>query len=318
MANKKLLMLAYYYPPYANVSSMRASKFAKYLPSNGWSTTVLTVDPRYYGSRRIARDSRPAATREGPEVAHSAFVHFPGNTLMMKLAYPFLAFFWILRNRSEIDRVYMTGSPFHPFLLTGPVTGILGIPTVLDFRDSWSINHGYDGNSARSLKSKVKQTLLKQLERFSIRFATHVIFTTSRLEEEYATLHPAWRQKYSVITNGYDPEDLHAITPRRLHAAPTIVIAGQFNIYTPSAVEALMTYLGGDRRTHLVYIGTERAIMHAAALKMGVADYVDALGYMPYREALALIAGADVALLSNGMCNGLGTKIFDSEVSAFR
>jgi len=45
---KKILLIAYHFPPDAAVGALRPLKFAKYLPSYGWDPYVLTVTPRYY------------------------------------------------------------------------------------------------------------------------------------------------------------------------------------------------------------------------------------------------------------------------------
>ena len=40
---KKILIISYYYHPDLAVGAMRAVKFAKYLPENGWEPVILTV-----------------------------------------------------------------------------------------------------------------------------------------------------------------------------------------------------------------------------------------------------------------------------------
>src|SRR5438445_9994150 len=47
MATKRVLLLAYVFPPFGSVGgSVRAVKFAKYLPLYGWDVTVLTIADR--------------------------------------------------------------------------------------------------------------------------------------------------------------------------------------------------------------------------------------------------------------------------------
>ena len=54
---KKVLFISYSFPPYTSGPVLRAVKFVKYLPQYGWKPIVLTVDPRYYFSNIIYRDS---------------------------------------------------------------------------------------------------------------------------------------------------------------------------------------------------------------------------------------------------------------------
>src|SRR5512135_3600536 len=49
---RKVLVIAYYFPPMGLSGVQRTLKFVKYLPQFGWRPTVLTVEPRGY----IAKD----------------------------------------------------------------------------------------------------------------------------------------------------------------------------------------------------------------------------------------------------------------------
>ncbi len=61
---KKILLIAYHFPPDAAVGALRPLKFAKYLPSYGWEPYVLTVSPRYYPALDQSRlDEVPSLNR---------------------------------------------------------------------------------------------------------------------------------------------------------------------------------------------------------------------------------------------------------------
>ena len=47
MQNKKILIVAYHFPPDAAVGALRPQKFAKYLPEFGWQPFVLTIKERF-------------------------------------------------------------------------------------------------------------------------------------------------------------------------------------------------------------------------------------------------------------------------------
>lgn len=308
MQTKRLLMLAYYYPPFAGVASQRTSKFRKFLPEYGWEPIVYTVDEHYYGHRVVQPSANNGTHNSIKRVRH---LRFPGATLLMKLVHPVLALWFAIRHRRELEAVYMSGSPFHPFLLTAILTGLFQIPTVLDFRDSWSINHGYDGSRSTSLVARLREKAFQWLERISIRFATRAVFATSRLQSEYVELFPEWSEKFSTIHNGFDPEDVASVTPQRLFSETTLILAGKFHLYTPEAVNALMEVLRTTPDIAFVYVGEEHTIIKDAAKRHGAADRVKALPFQPQKRVLELTAGADIGLVTNGMVNGLGTKIFE-------
>ena len=55
MNNKKVLFIAYHFPPDSAVGALRIQKFVKYLPDCGWKPFVLTVDAKYYPIKEFDR-----------------------------------------------------------------------------------------------------------------------------------------------------------------------------------------------------------------------------------------------------------------------
>lgn len=305
---KTVLIVSYYFPPYANVSVIRTTKFCKYLPEYGWKPWVFTVDPRYYQGR-VIDEVLKEVTDMG--VFRLPYLSFPGNTLLLKLMFPLLVFGFVCRYRKQLHAVYLSGSPFYPFPLSSLLNGLLEVPTILDFRDSWSINYGYDGRQAQGYLVRIRQWFYGLLEKMAIRFASTVVFASSVLQDEYTHLFPSYRDKYHTITNGYDPDDFAGIQPKYLVEKKTLILAGQFHIYTPEAVNYVLQGLKTLPSLHFVYVGGEHEILLNAAIANDVEVQVTVLPYQPYREVLNLLAGADYALVTTGLPNAMGTKIFD-------
>lgn len=64
MAPKRILIIAYHFPPDAAVGALRPLKFVKYLPHYDWEPYVLTVRPEYYPSLDRSRlDEIPSLSR---------------------------------------------------------------------------------------------------------------------------------------------------------------------------------------------------------------------------------------------------------------
>jgi Glycosyl transferase 4-like domain/Glycosyl transferases group 1 len=64
MPSRRILIIAYHFPPDAAVGALRPLKFAKYLPLYGWEPYVLTVKPSYYQSLDQSRmDEVPSQSR---------------------------------------------------------------------------------------------------------------------------------------------------------------------------------------------------------------------------------------------------------------
>jgi len=45
---RRVLVIAYYFPPMGLSGVQRVAKFVKYLPEHGWQPTVLTIEPAGY------------------------------------------------------------------------------------------------------------------------------------------------------------------------------------------------------------------------------------------------------------------------------
>lgn len=306
---KQVLIASFYFAPYAGISWVRAFKFCKFLPEYGWTPWVLTVDKRYYGSKTTNRSPNPEFIRQ----SRLPYIPVPAAKTFASLLYPLYLLFFVLKNRSQIDAVLMIGSPYHPFLLTPIFQRLLRLPTLLDFRDAWSYNFGFDGKQANdtSLLSKLKNIFFLKIERISLRHAPAATFATSTLRDEYARLIPEYQEKYHAIFNGYDEDDFRDITPVSVTKNKTIVLAGKFYIYTPAAVSYFFEILRDIPELTFLYIGEENKTIESIARKLHVNEQVISMGYQPYDRVLRLIAGSDYCLLTNGLVNGMGTKIFD-------
>ena len=302
-----VLMVSYYFPPFADVNVVRVKKHCKYLPEYDWQPWVISVDARYYKDKVVddlddIRDTK---------IFRVPYYSLPGMIFLVKLFFPIIVAAFTLRNKSTINAVYMTGSPFHPFLLTSLFTGLFNIPTILDFRDSWSFNHGYDGRKAERLRDQVREFLFKPLEKLSIKFASKVIFSTFILQKEYSNEYPKYKNKFTTITNGFDPDDFLSIKPKRIVENKSLILTGKFKMYTPEVVAGLFEALKRLNQFKFIYVGSEHKDIVDLAKTYRVEDCVVSLPYQRYSESLDLIAGADYAMMTTGMVNGTGTKIFD-------
>ena len=45
--SRRILLIAYYFPPLAGSGVFRPLRLARYLPRHGWDTTVVTVESRF-------------------------------------------------------------------------------------------------------------------------------------------------------------------------------------------------------------------------------------------------------------------------------
>jgi glycosyltransferase involved in cell wall biosynthesis len=154
---RRVLMLAYVFPPLGGGGVQRTLKFVRYLEPLGWDTTVVSTRSRLYP----ARD--PSLLQEVPPATHVIrthalpLAHWIGLALhrlrlMRSFAWvtwpdgglgwaPFALLAGLRAVRGEHPDVLFSTSPPHGAHLAALlIQRLTGIPWVADFRDEWSVD----------------------------------------------------------------------------------------------------------------------------------------------------------------------------------
>jgi len=246
---KKLLMIAYYYPPVAGGGVQRTSKFVKYLPEFGWAPHVLTVKSGYdyYADASLENDVRQdvlifrshsfepmkwvrqivkkmterRSVQKGNRVLHQGKVKKYRWLLLLKESIfipdgeigwlPFAVWRgWRIIRNCHIDLIYSTSSPYTDHLVACCLKKLTGKRWVADFRDPWSLHF-------KAPQFRWRKFMDRTLEKWVLRNADKVITVTDTIRDEFQRIHPGG--DYSVITNGYDEDDFSAANGHR-QAAP--------------------------------------------------------------------------------------------------
>lgn len=229
---KKVLIIAYYFPPRPGVASLRLKGLAKYLPEFGWQPVILTAklpgkpDKRY---RIIQTDypgnvnsvlkaklgmdpdkglqeqvSVPLAIREEKTSFSKRFV-----TLLKSItAYPDEQKYWFkyavnagskLIKKEKFDVILSSSGPSTCHLVAKHLKSKFNIPWVADFRDLWTQNHYYP-------YGRIRKIFEKNLE-LKTMFQADVLVTVSEpLAAELKKSHLS--KKIYTITNGFDPDGI--------------------------------------------------------------------------------------------------------------
>ena len=249
---KKLLVIAYYFPPAGAVGVYRTLKFVKYLPQFGWEPVVLTVSN---GKFPIYDQSLMKLIPEGLEVhrcpsfeALNEGFDAPagpprGKTIGSRVRTRlFLAWNWValpdvqagwvpsayraaqrlIRNEG-IRHVYISGYPFSSFLIGPKLRRSEGVRVAIDYRDPWTQSVNYPRRTA------LHRWIDRRLEAGVVRRSDLVISNTrhndARMAAEFGQGAP--RSKFIAIHNGFDNEDFAPI-PRGRNERFTITYAGAF------------------------------------------------------------------------------------------
>lgn len=249
---RKVLLIAYRFPPVIGGGTFRPLKFAKYLPQFGWDPIALCAQP-------AASDSvDPALLNELPDsvivervgfLNHKQIEHCLrfGWTILWKLRLRALArrlepykvmewmapdscilwalsAYWVALKlvRQYHPDVVVTTSPPHSIQLLGMwLQGATKLPWVADFRDPWTQNPFIDYRTGWHLEKN------KRWEREILERANYVTTVTDMMTEQFRSLDiRCGADKICTITNGFDPSDfagsvVNTLPDKRLRIAYT-------------------------------------------------------------------------------------------------
>jgi glycosyltransferase involved in cell wall biosynthesis len=334
---KKVLIIAYYFPPLGMGGVQRVSKFVKYLPSFGWQPVVLTVKEIDYFSRddsllqelpadlKIHRtgsfdplrviylfknlfrrakqtsDPKRVALRNSRTSFISVLMSFLGLFLFPdnKIGwFPFALIKGIKICRKEkIDLLFSTSPPLTCHLVGFFLKKLTGISWVADYRDS------YFNNQEVRNPASMKNSLLKNLQRLFLKAADAVISVNQTIAQELKGIHPQ-AEKTEVITNGYDIEDFE-VNVRKTKDIFKIIYFGTFSPDCPAEpfLKALSNLLQQDKITRekirFIHVGISiRMNIEKKIEEYDLKKVVELKGYLSHKEGIKELIESDIALLT--------------------
>jgi glycosyltransferase involved in cell wall biosynthesis len=320
---RRVLVIAYYFPPMGLSGVQRTLKFVKYFSRFGWKPTVLTVQPRGYIAKdasmldeldpeyvqivrtRAAGPGRVMRTKEVVSLPHervrklfsriSDSVFIPDNKIGWKE--PAIERAVGLHRETPFDLIFATAPPFTSFLYPTPAHRAMNVA----------------------------------LEKRALRASSHVVTTNRRVKEilldryRFLTYHDI-----DIVSQGYDPEDFESVESQAREEA------GGRNSTSPSALKKMrVTYAGifwEDRipdyylralhelfkeqprlrgRIESVFVGTFRKENRRIVDKLGLQDAVTIRDYLPHRECVRELVRSDVLWMILGDDLGTPGKVYE-------
>lgn len=209
---RRVLVIAYFFPPLGGAGVQRTLKFVKYLPEFGWRATVVSTRSRIYPSRdealvsEIPADTRVVRAPAVPVARYAAIVLHKLGLMRLKayVSWPDGGLGWAPAaliaaareaRRERPDVIYSTSAPYGGHLVALAVHRLTGIPWVADFRDEWAADpHATD-------RPRPLAWLNGRIERAIRRHAARTVVVA-----DYFQL--AGDGPRVTITNGVDPADV--------------------------------------------------------------------------------------------------------------
>ena len=238
---KRVLVIAYYWPPSGGSGVQRWVKFVKYLPAEGWEPVVFapegadypTLDPSfqkevptsvevlrgrirepYAAYRKLtgAKSTQVTEISSGPKT----FKQRLSLWIRANLFVPDPRVGWVrpsvktLRKylkEHPVDVIVTTGPPHSVHLIGQKLHRATGIPWIPDFRDPWSRMYylRYLPMTAATWRK------LRRQEQTVLDSCTTVLACTPLVQEDFRA---QTRTPVACITNGFDEEDFTGPAPQ--------------------------------------------------------------------------------------------------------
>lgn len=309
---RRVLIVAYYFPPLGGIGSMRTSRFAQDLEDYGWHATVLAPRSGSYhrdpeltfaeervvrtGSLEISRVAKHALHTGGDDITPAA----PGPLVagLRKLArscvyFPDAQIGWyapaLITGRRTLragrfDLIFSTAYPMTAHLVARRLRRAAKLPWVAEYRDPFSdLVHPTGFNWRRA----------DRLERAIASEADEIVMTAPTWALTYGQ---RWGRDIEVITNGCDTAAARA-------AAPQAFVLSHLGSMFPERQRldglwrALETLTKTGEAPRLKFIGRLRSEVRAELDAHGLSPIVDESGFIPHDQAVAAIMASTAVLL---------------------
>ncbi len=322
---RRLLLLAYYFPPSPAIASVRAWNMALNLRRLGWEVTVISPDPAVWRHGEQAREIEGELQREGitrlasphqwrwlsPQhlKCHDGRIAWLLGGICRKVA-AFIGYEpeggWCRGVISaaaqlapgDIDLILATGRPFSAFKLARDLAHRLHCRYIVDYRDLWTGNPHVKRPFSRATIALEQQILA------DCAAVTAIAPSMAKALQINFSLDA---QKIFTIYNGYNTEETQSVVPRVFDHF-SIVYTGRF--YPPKRVITpilrALQHLEHDMAVtecYFHYYGPHDQHVQEEAARLGVLQRVVLHGNVTREEALAAIAGADVAVVITSVLN---------------
>jgi len=332
---KKVLVIAYYWPPSAGSGVQRWLKFVKYLREYGWEPVVYTPENPDFDLKdeRLAAEipegvqiirrpifepfqlySKLTGQQAGAQVNPVMKGGKKDSNWKSRLALwiranvfiPDSRMFWIRPSvrflsdwlqHNKVDAIVSTGPPHSMHLIALGIKEKTGLPWLADFRDPWT---KIDFFHELALEPWAEEKH-RRLERQVLRKADSVVVVGNQMKADFDSM--GFRH-VEVVTNGYDPADIDLSQPHQPDPAFSILHIGML----------------GKARSHAIFWeGLSRLREENPGLKKdlivriyGVTDpwvmsqiehfedqsWIQFLPYIPHEEVIRVQREAAVLLLS--------------------
>jgi glycosyltransferase involved in cell wall biosynthesis len=318
---KAVLMVAFHYPPcFGSSGIQRTLKLSRYLPDSGWRPIVLSAHPRAYAQTnadQLADIPSAACVTRAFALDTSRHLAIRGASLRV-MSLPDRWVSWSLgaipaglglirRHRPAV--LWSTYPIATAHLIALALHRLSGLPWIADFRDSMT-EPGYP-------RDRLSRVAYLAIERRVVAHAARLVFTAPSTRAMYLARYPRLApERCLIISNGYDESDFtHLVSGPSEPMSPRCVRLIHAGVNYPEERDPVPFFraLAGLKRDGVIEANSFRVELRASGsedryrgllAELGIADLVQLLPALPYRQMLQDCRDADGLLLLQGpSCN---------------
>ncbi len=331
---KKVLIIAFEFPPLGSGGVLRLTKYVKYLREFGWEPVVLTIDENadYGGAKdyslleelphdlEIHRTTyldfdvlfkKEVQNSTLLKLYHALDLNFPG---IFSITKPDKNIIWFppalekaqqLASNGDIELIFTDSPPSSTALIGYKIKELFGIPWVADFRDPWSL----DDLSYEALADNYHprgREVDRALEKIILESCDRVIVVSEKLRQGYVDQLGLKSERTEVFSDGYDEYDFQNLPgPRKGDQGIfKIKYMGSFYAsYNPTpfliALKDLITKDGlSDIRLHVIGHGSQWIDHNLGPLNLEqLRPFIELQSHMEAKTCLSEMLNSDLLLV---------------------
>lgn len=293
---KKILIIAYFFPPYREVGAFRIKKLVKYFSEFGWDISVITVKPEYYDEENIdvkLIGEIPDTVKVIRTDRLKEFTKFKEQGAYW-IKHLFSAQYRLLKEE-KFDYAFYTGGPFIHFIIAPFMKSLFNQRYILDFRDPWLLSP-YNN-------SKLRKVVARILEPVCVKKADYILNVTedaTRIYKEKYNKKDATR--FLTISNGYDEADFSDVKKELLEDQYyNIVYAGklgEFRDIKPLLDSIKQFNKTSTKKVKFYHLGNRE--QQISDYNDKECDFINELGFINYSDAINIINSCDIGIIISG------------------
>lgn len=345
---KKALILTYYFPPSGKASLHLPLGIIKNLPEFGIEPVVVTVQNEGFATKDdafeklISPELRVYKTptwepfdlyrsfigkKKGDQLIASETVSKENQNLAHRLSLwvrlnlfiPDARIGWYkyakeqcleLCRKEHFDYIITFGPPHSTLLIGKAVSKKCNIPHIPVLIDPWVDIAYYQGLKRNALTLFID----RHFEKTTLEAAEHIIFVTEFTKKDFVEKYPSIRNKSHVIYWGYSEDMFESLSSdTRKNEELVIVHAGNiFDFQNPAKLWITLKKMSDEgQKINIRFIGTVSPSISRAIEENGLQGMTNYMGFLPYKEMLEQLSGADFLLVCPSEKRHIPGKLFE-------